>query len=164
MWHNISIVDLHPTHNILLSIIGVMVDGVTVFVRHSSVLKWPRVSLCAPALLVITGGPWVVASTGSMNHNLLDYFEKLRLRLRVWPVCADTRINGVNGVEFVFVLKKDEQVHVWESPLLEFDSVDFCNGSAEYTILHDVMEEGISFQSKYLSNEFRVVRGFLSRK
>ena len=39
VWHNVTIVNLRPTHNILPPIIRAMVDGVTLFIHCGSILK-----------------------------------------------------------------------------------------------------------------------------
>ena len=76
----------------------------------------------------------------------------------------DARIDIVGGGELVLVLKENEEMHVWESLLLEFDGVYLCNRSTKDSILHDAVEESVLFQPKHLSNEFRVIQSFLPGK
>ena len=78
-----------------------------------------------------------------MNHDLLYYFEELWFCLGVWPVGVDAGVNIGVGGELENIFKEDEEVHVWESTLLEFDGVDLHNRSPKDAILHDVLEEGV---------------------
>jgi len=164
VWYNITIVNLHPTHNVLPPIIGAMVDGVTLFIHCGSILKWPWILLCASVFLVIAGRSRVLVTTWSMNHDLLYYFEKLRLCLGIWPVRTDAGIDSIHRVELMLLLEENEEMHMWESSLLEFDGIYFCDWPTKNAILHDIVKEGFLFQPKHPSNEVRAIRGFLSRK
>lgn len=160
---DVAIMDLDSTDSVLPTIVRAVINGVTLCIHRCSVLKWPRVFLRAPAFLVITRRSWVVGTTWPMNHDLLYYFEELWFCLGVWPVGADAGVNVGVGGELENIFEEDEEVHVWESALLEFDGVDLRDRSAKDAILHDVLEEGVLLQSKHASDEFRAIRGFLSR-
>ena len=164
MWDDMAVVDLCTTHDVLLAIIGAMVDRVSFLIHRGSVLKRARISLCTLSLLVVAGCPWVRTTTRPVNHDLFYYLEELWLSFRVRPVRMDTGIDVVGGVEFLTVFKEDEEVHMRESSFLELDGIYPCNNSTEDPIFDDVIKKGISFQPKDSSDQVRTIRGLLPRE
>ena len=56
-----------------------------------------------------------------MNHKLLDSLKEMGLGIGIRPFCRDDGVDYFGSKEFVFMLQKNQEVHMWESMFLEFN-------------------------------------------
>ena len=47
--------------------------------------------------------------------------REMGMGVRIGPFCGDDGVNYFRSEEFVFMLQKNQKVHMWESVFLEFN-------------------------------------------
>ena len=97
-----------------------------------------------------------------MYHAPLNHFKQERLGLWVRPSGGNTGIDVVGGEKLMWFLEKNKNVHVWKSPLLEFDGIDICNSLTKDTMLVNVLNDSFPFHLKHTYYQIRMIIGRLT--
>ena len=85
----------------------------------------------------------LTSATWSMNHHRTDNAVQMWLPERIWDLCRNELVYRLWITKLVLWLQEDEQVHVREPPLLEFDGVDLGHCLSQDMIFEDIVEECI---------------------
>ena len=83
-----------------------------------------------------------------MNHTSLDGFKQQRLSFGIRPSGPNAGVDCLGHVKFVWLLQKDENVHMWKSMLLEFDGVYVGDCGAKDPMFVDELDNGLFFYLK----------------
>jgi hypothetical protein len=77
---------------------------------------------------------WVKNATGTMDH-VLDYqVIELRFCVRIRELCREKRIDVLWSLELGVMVEEDDEMHVWQAPLLELNGKDMSHRYPQSTL------------------------------
>ena len=121
--NNPLIVDLMASNHKCLSSVTSSEIGIGILVNGGLLSEWFRESFGTFAILHAWSS-WIVGTTGSVNHVLLDQLKQLWLHLLIWKLSRKKSVDVFRSVELTVGMQEDDHVNMRKSALLKFDGPD----------------------------------------
>ncbi len=148
-----------------MTIVGPCIDWVPLLTKVGLVTEVLGVVLGAMPILVgillhAKGLDMVWGTTGTMEHVLGDTAVEVGMEIRIWDLSRDQGIDMSSIMNFVGALEEDEEVHVRETTLLEFNGVDTASNFPKQSSF-DLSQQGLLLELKDMCHHIRMISSSL---
>jgi len=104
--------------------------------------------LCFPSL----------RTTGTMHHALCDCFIEHWMQLSIRKLSRNQGIDGSSIMNLVGLLEENKKMHMRQTTLLEFDSIDHGSHLAKYAI-SDIFQQSLHLLMENTCDDIWTIRG-----
>ena len=146
------------------------ISGVAILAHVCGSQELPWILLAATLLawliwvILHARAAWIQVTAWPMHHELGDSAVQLRVAGRVWDLCTDQAVNVIHCAGFVLLSKDQQQVEVWQAPLLELNGAIVSNDLAQDALVYQEMQRLLDLLVEDPGNDVRAVSWSLPRQ